>query len=214
MPQIGSTFMYSGRKPLDARQQCDSLELLQQNPTNILYPPNFKVYCLLEAKEYRNISPLGEEPVWEECVNISVSTGLQLSHDRPEGARAWIVPTFENSDEFNYIDEWVQNKKFIADNDRAIWVASDNEGTSVNENKMMLKNVKTLTITNNTGTDLAYFCYFKKLDGILAYQGSSVKANSTATVYCTNKDEQIYENVKLYIKGLISTGDISVTANY
>lgn len=146
--------------------------------------------------------------------SISVSTGLQLSHDRPEGARAWIVPTFENSDEFNYIDEWVQNKKFIADNDRAIWVASDNEGTSVNENKMMLKNVKTLTITNNTGTDLAYFCYFKKLDGILAYQGSSVKANSTATVYCTNKDEQIYENVKLYIKGLISTGDISVVANY
>jgi hypothetical protein len=66
MPQVGSNFEYSGRKPLDARQLCDSLEVLKANVNNILYPPGFKVFCLLEHKEYRNIAKMNEPPVWEE----------------------------------------------------------------------------------------------------------------------------------------------------
>lgn len=63
MPQVGSNFEYSGRKPLDARQLCDSLEALKANVNNILYPPGFKVFCLLEHKEYRNIAKMNEPPV-------------------------------------------------------------------------------------------------------------------------------------------------------
>lgn len=66
MPQVGSNFEYSGRKPLDARQLCDSLEALKANVNNILYPPGFKVFCLLEHKEYRNTAKMNEPPVWEE----------------------------------------------------------------------------------------------------------------------------------------------------
>ena len=66
MPQVGSNFEYSGRKPLDARQLSDSLEVLKANVNNILYPPGFKVFCLLEHKEYRNIAKMNEPPVWEE----------------------------------------------------------------------------------------------------------------------------------------------------
>lgn len=66
MPQVGDNFKYSGRKPLDARQLCDSLEILKANADNILYPPGFKVFCLLEHKEYRNIAKMNEPPVWEE----------------------------------------------------------------------------------------------------------------------------------------------------
>lgn len=66
MPQIGSNFEYSGRNPLDARQQCESLEILKTNEKNILYPPGFEVFCLLENKKYKNISKLNENPVWEE----------------------------------------------------------------------------------------------------------------------------------------------------
>lgn len=81
MPQVGSPFQYSGRKPLDERQQCDSLELLISNPTNILYPPNFKVYCILEQKEYRNVAPLNATPVWEEYkgdggINVATKNDL------------------------------------------------------------------------------------------------------------------------------------------
>lgn len=66
MPQVGDNFKYSGRKPLDARQLCDSLKVLKANVDNILYPPGFKVFCLLEHKEYRNIAKMNEPPVWEE----------------------------------------------------------------------------------------------------------------------------------------------------
>lgn len=66
MPQVGSNFEYSGRKPLDARQLSDSLEVLKANVNNILYPPGFKVFCLLEHKEYRNTAKMNETPVWEE----------------------------------------------------------------------------------------------------------------------------------------------------
>lgn len=66
MPQIANNFEYSGRKPLDSRQQCESLEVLRANVNNILYPPGFTVYCLLENKEYRNIAKLGKTPVWAE----------------------------------------------------------------------------------------------------------------------------------------------------
>lgn len=66
MPQIGNNFKYSGRKPLDDRQLCDSLEILQENANNILYPPGFKVYCIKENKEYQNIAKLNEIPVWVE----------------------------------------------------------------------------------------------------------------------------------------------------
>lgn len=68
MPQVGSNFEYSGRNPLDARQQCESLRVLTINEKNILYPPGFKVYCLLENKEYKNVATLNEEPVWEEVI--------------------------------------------------------------------------------------------------------------------------------------------------
>lgn len=74
MPQIGSSFEYSSRKPLDARQQCESLEALKNNINNILYPPGFKVYCLLENKEYKNTAKLNETPIWEE-----VDTASQIS---------------------------------------------------------------------------------------------------------------------------------------
>lgn len=66
MPQVGNNFEYSGRKPLDARQQCDSLADLKANVKDILYPPGFKVFCLLEHKEYTNMAKLNETPVWEE----------------------------------------------------------------------------------------------------------------------------------------------------
>lgn len=66
MPQVGSNFEYSGRKPLDARQLSGSLEVLKANVNNILYPPGFKVFCLLEHKEYRNTAKMNETPVWEE----------------------------------------------------------------------------------------------------------------------------------------------------
>lgn len=44
MPQVGSNFEYSGRKPLDARQLCDSLEALKANVNNILYPQVLKCF--------------------------------------------------------------------------------------------------------------------------------------------------------------------------
>lgn len=66
MPQVGDNFKYSGRKPLDDRQLCDSLEILKANVDHILYPPGFKVFCLSEHKEYRNIAKMNEPPVWEE----------------------------------------------------------------------------------------------------------------------------------------------------
>ena len=66
MPQVGSPFIYNGRKPLDSRQLCDSFAELQSNEKKILYPPGFRVYCIAEKQEYRNTAPLGEPPVWEE----------------------------------------------------------------------------------------------------------------------------------------------------
>ena len=66
MPQIGNNFKYSGRKPLDDRQLCDSLEILQENTNDILYPPGFRVFCIKENKEYQNIAKLNETPVWVE----------------------------------------------------------------------------------------------------------------------------------------------------
>lgn len=82
MPQVGSNFEYSGRKPLDARQLCDSLEALKANVNNILYPPGFKVFCLLEHKEYRNTAKMNETPVWEENTN---------------GGKAWVRQVEEPS---------------------------------------------------------------------------------------------------------------------
>ena len=83
MPQVGSNFEYSGRKPLDARQLCDSLEALKANVNSILYPPGFKVFCLLEHKEYRNTAKMNETPVWEENTN---------------GGKAWVRQVEEPSD--------------------------------------------------------------------------------------------------------------------
>lgn len=83
MPQVGSNFEYSGRKPLDARQLSDSLEVLKANVNNILYPPGFKVFCLLEHKEYRNTAKMNETPLWEENTN---------------GGKAWVKQVEEPSD--------------------------------------------------------------------------------------------------------------------
>lgn len=83
MPQIGSNFEYSGRKPLDARQLCNSLADLKANVNSILYPPGFKVYCELERLEYKNTALMGETPVWEEVVT---------------GGKAWVKQVEEPSD--------------------------------------------------------------------------------------------------------------------
>lgn len=81
MPQVGSNFEYSGRKPLDARQLSDSLEILKANVNNILYPPGFKVFCLLEHKEYKNIAKMNEPPVWEETTEDIVKAYMKKVDD-------------------------------------------------------------------------------------------------------------------------------------
>lgn len=98
MPQVGSNFEYSGRKPLDARQQCESLEKLKANVNNILYPPGFKVFCLLEHKEYKNMAKMNETPIWEDS-----STGA--------GGKAWVMQVTEPADK-NLI--WIKEEDSVA----------------------------------------------------------------------------------------------------
>lgn len=53
-------------------------------------------------------------------LNISdLPKNLPLSQAKPEGARAWIQPTFPSyTNEFYYIDEWTQNAKFVKNSDK------------------------------------------------------------------------------------------------
>ena len=149
-------------------------------------------------------------------LNISdLPKDLPLSQAKPEGARAWIQPTFPSyTNEFYYIDEWTQNVKFVKNSDNTAWITQENAGTSCNENKIYIGNVKQLKLTNNTSSDLSYFGYFKKLDGTLAYSGGSIPANGNTIIYCTLNSSYIYENVKLYIGSLINSGDITIEAIY
>ena len=149
-------------------------------------------------------------------LNISdLPKNLQLSQTKPEGARAWIQPTFPSyTNEFYYIDEWTQNAKFVKNSDNTAWITQENAGTSSNENKIYIGNVKQLKLTNNTSNDLSYFGYFKKLDGTLVYSGGSIPANGNTIIYCTTSGVYNYENVKLYIGSLINSGDITVEAIY
>lgn len=154
-----------------------------------------------------------EEGIYQAIQKASIQTGLQLSQSRPEGARAWIQPTYPSyAPEFHYIDKWTANTKFVKNSDNSSWIATPNEGTSCNENKIYIGNVKELKLTNNTSTDLSYFGYFKGLDGSLYYSGGSIKAGATTIIYCTLNGQYKYENVKLYVQSLINSGDITVEA--
>lgn len=99
MPQIANNFEYSGRKPLDSRQQCESLEILKANANNILYPPGFTVYCLSENKEYRNTAKLGEVPVW-----IESNVGKTYAYQTDEPANKDLL-WFKESEAVPIVDE-------------------------------------------------------------------------------------------------------------
>ncbi len=62
---IGSNFKLSSRKFLDARQQCESLAVLETNEFRKLYPYGFEVFCIEEGKWYQNVAKSGT-PIWEE----------------------------------------------------------------------------------------------------------------------------------------------------
>jgi len=62
---IGSNFRLNSRRFLDARQQCESLEKLNANEENILYPYGFEVFCVEEGKWYQNVSE-DNTPIWEQ----------------------------------------------------------------------------------------------------------------------------------------------------
>ena len=62
--QIGTNFNLNTRLFLDSRQSATNLNSLIANAQEFLYPPGFEVYCVAEAKYYRNIAEYGERPIW------------------------------------------------------------------------------------------------------------------------------------------------------
>ena len=202
--------------------------IILSNTTEILFSDDIKKYVddsmssltiPTKTSELTNdsnfITSIPSEYITETTLESRVLNNLQLSQSRPEGARAWIRPTFPNySNEFVYIDDWTHNTKFVKDNEKVAWVATANEGTSCNENKMYLANVTKLVLTNNTNTDILYTLHCLTLNGSLSYTAGTVPANGSKTIYCTTSGVYDYENGKLYVQNLINQGDLSVAALY
>ena len=201
--------------------ETDNEPLLDNHLTNKKYVDDSMSSLTIPTKtsELTNdsnfITSIPSEYITETTLESRVLNNLQLSQSRPEGARAWIRPTFPNySNEFVYIDDWTHNTKFVKDNEKVAWVATANEGTSCNENKMYLANVTKLVLTNNTNTDILYTLHCLTLNGSLSYTAGTVPANGSKTIYCTTSGVYDYENGKLYVQNLINPGDLSVEALY
>lgn len=140
---------------------------------------------------------------------------LKVSQTQPNGARIWCQPTFPAySNEFYYIDEWLQNSKFVTNSDKTEWISTKNEGTSCNENKMYVGNVNKLLIKNNTSNTISFALHYKKKDGSLTTSSNSVDSGKTSTMYCILDGNNLYETVKIYVNSLIKPGDIDITVEY
>ena len=112
--QIGSNYKLNSRLFLDDRQSCESLEILQANIDNILYPEGFKVYCVLEKAYYINVANNGEEPIWEkdsldisleindtEYSSSSVYSSLKIEQMK-DNMNADITQTEDDIDDIDY----------------------------------------------------------------------------------------------------------------
>lgn len=161
-----------------------------------------------------NYHPATKKYVDDNMKTLQSQLGIPVSYSRPDNARVWVVPTFATSTEFQYIDEWVQDTKFIEDKTNKLWKTSSNTGTSVNENKMYLDTVKELQVTNNTDNDLVVYLYYISVNDTLGYATKDIPANTTKTIYCNTNGVCDYASGKLYANTLINAGDISVVAVY